>query len=351
MLVIRQDRILYRTLFWTLICILIILSGANTDNMDLESSIYEYENYTESRQGEWLNFLIEEFFRINQLSFEYYRLALHIGGYVLIFSTFYKFFGINFYLILLYAIYPFTIDFIQTPNFCSMCFIIFSTRFLIELTIRNILKFVTCIMLAAGMHSMAYLYLGILVLMYYMRDKDIFRVGKSLLVCGILLGIVDRIVGFIYPLMQFVTNNDDRLSLYFGGYTKLGFILYWITQILLWYMMKYIVEKVEIANKHNDITETRIIKYLKLIYIVTCFGLLLMPLVGYAGTMFRLVRNYYVLVYAAWAYYLKYYGTIKEKYVLGAGFMLFPIFMYAIESFDVHFYVINILNNNRIINN
>lgn len=351
MVVIHQDNLCSRIVFWTLIGLLIILAGANTDNMDLESSIYEYENYTEPRQGEWLNFLVEEFFRINKLSFEYYRLVLHIGGYVLMFSTFYKFFGVNLYLLLLYTIYPFTIDFIQTPNFCSMCFIIFSTRYLVEFNSRNILRFVMCIMLAAGMHSMAYLYLGILLLMYYMREKDIFDVGKRLLTYGILLGIADRIVGFVYPLMQFVTNNDDRLSLYFGGYTKLGFILYWATQILLWCMMKYIVQKVEIASMRNGIAETRIIKYLKLIYTVTCFGLLLMPLVGYAGTMFRLVRNYYVLVYAAWAFYLKHYGTTKEKIMYGGVFILFPIFMYAIESFDVHFYVINMLKNNWIINN
>lgn len=167
---------------------------------------------------------------------------------------------------------------------------------------------------------------------------------------GVFLGLLDRVLGFIFPMMRIVTQNDDRLSLYFGGYTNWGFIMYWGTQFLLWYMMKYIYINVQKFELKYNRTESIILKYIRVIYFITCFGLLLIPLVGYAGTMFRLVRNYYVLVYFAWAFYIKKYGNINDKVLFGISFFAFPIFMYAIESFDVHFFVMKIFDNNWILN-
>lgn len=345
-----NNSFLVKIIFWFLVCILIILSGANTDNMDLESTIYEFGHYTEERQGEWLNFFTEDFFRRMNWSFELYRLFLYGVGYILLFSTANHFFGISFYSLFLYAIYPFTMDFIQTPNFCSMCLIIFSTRYLVNVNKKNIIKYVIGILLAAGMHSMAYLYLGLPLLMLLMHNKDILKFGTKILWIGLVLGITDRAIGFVFPMVQFVTQNDDRLPLYFKGYTKFGFLLYWCTQFILWYMMKYIYSRVLKYETNRGATKTLALKYIKVIYIITCFGLLLMPLVGYAGTIFRIVRNYFVLVYFAWAFFINYYGNNNDKIIYRTLFIAFPVFMYAIESSDTHFFVMKMLDNNWLLN-
>ena len=323
--------------FWlgfAIIVLMIILAGANTSNIDLESSVYEYYFIEEVRQGEWLNFVIEEVFRKLNFSFEIYRLFLYIVGYILIFSTVNKFFGSNIYVSILYFIYPFTIDFIQTPNFCSMCLFIFATRYLVEIEkTSNKIKYILVILLAAGMHSMAYIYLPILFLVIYINRKSVLKYGIIFVVLGLTLGIADRI-GLFIPKLVFGITNDPRMTLYFNSYTRLGFLLYWTIQILLtgivFISCKLINDK---GIKFKNHKKTVLLEeYSKVIFVICCYGLLLMPIVGYSGTVFRLIRNYYIIVYALWGYTINMYFKQRSRWILKLITLLFPILMFCLES-------------------
>ena len=288
----------YFVLLLFLIALIIILSGANKDNADLESSSWEFDLSTGIRQGEWLNWFFILFCRRLGLTFEVYHFLIYLIGYLLLFCTLYRYTDITIAGLVSYAIFPFTIDFIQTPNFASMALSIFAIGFL---TLKNKkvgkLLFLFFLICAGGFHVIAYLFLPLFFLKFNKSPDAILKKGMILGVITFTITVIDKatnLTSLILKLFSF----DERASIYLESTTSFGFLLYWFVQIILFGLIWY-------ACKHLNNSDNRSSLFAKIVLYIVCYSFVFMPIVSKSGLLFRIVRNYIVLVYFCWFSYVK----------------------------------------------
>ncbi|MEK5188037.1 EpsG family protein [Enterococcus sp. FSL R5-0957] len=229
--------------------------------------------------------------------------------------------NINFVHALLF-IYPFTDLVIQKRNFIAMAIIIYAIKYLREKEIAKTIKYLILCVIAFGFHESALFYI-ILAILPWVNFEFI---KKYML-------LFDVVFIFIFPwffshIMVFFTqskislyleDSSNRLGIFkVGVFIVLHCILVFIT---LWFNQ----EKKSVFNR------SRVNKYNGLFTQVIFFSLLFIPLYYYNSTFFRFVRNLLIIFYANVANFQS-VGYIFTKSVLIKNIVyisfLFSLFMF-----------------------
>ena len=105
----------------------------------------------------------------------------------------------------LYLLYPFVIDIVQFRSFISLAIMIFSVRFIIDYHLTehklNIIFFLTCLILATGIHYAAVFY-SILLLLFLDVRKNKFLFYFIIPVCVVVATVfVPRLAGILFELL------------------------------------------------------------------------------------------------------------------------------------------------------
>jgi len=303
--------ILERCFIIFVVLFIAILAGANTSNQDIQSSVWEFNGNYGIKEGEWLNWLLISFCKGHNITFEWYHLFIYSLGYLLIFYTFFKNINMSIVGLIAYAIFPFTIDFIQTPNFAAMALIIFSLNFLIKRkSFFNRIFFLVFILLGAGMQIIAYAFVPLFFLPSKINEKKLFKIGIALLVVTLSITLLDKFTNIIGIVLNNLPSFGDlRAEKYIDSSTNFGFVVYWAAQLLTFSLMWIVIKR----SKYDKINKEY--QFYLLSFSIVCYVFLLMPLISRSGTLFRLERISILIFIFAWCSYSKKIKNTTNKFL------------------------------------
>ena len=242
------------------------------------------------------------------------------------------------YFWLLYLIFPFLLDCIQFRFLVASALFICSTRFFAEENIKNFLKGMLFVLLAASIHSSFIFYL---LLIPFLQNKKIQRfVPFILTLCVIFLFLTffqkELIIQFFSHFI-----SGGKITRYFyssGAAGFLGFIAYCGILILNFFMIRNLTIKI-LNNCNENTKEYRFVKFMEYLNLATLF---LIPFLRFDVNFIRLARPIWILNYimllVSYVYDVKYTSFLKIKLNYNVVIVLLAIFenlvFFSAVSFD-----------------
>lgn len=192
-----------------------ILAGLNTWNPDYNGYSTSYDNLTKetilnSRARGY--YLIVFVFKSLGFSFQGYIALMSFLVLVLVYKSI-KHYTNNYNLAFLaYLIYPFLIDPIQIKQWVANAIVLYSLRFLIETSRKNIIKFVTCLAIAVLIHSSC-MYYAVFILIYFVKSPFILLI-TSVVASISLISLASTFIEWIRYLDFFVELTKGQINNY-----------------------------------------------------------------------------------------------------------------------------------------
>jgi len=244
----------------------------------------------------------------NLLNMNYHTFlsTIYIGCLILIHTTVKKYTS-NFNLVYLFYFFtPFLVDIIQIRNFIAMSLVIYSINFLFEE--KNTL-FLVLILFAATFHRQALVYLTLVLINLFKRNKNIIN---YMILLSISFSIIMLFNNKDIPFWEEISGlfNLEKVNIYMDSQVNLGFIIYWGRQLIS-NIVIYISLKLNSPLKTQDGNFKSVqTKFTYLIYWVNKILLLFLPLYLIDSNFYRISRNTLILNYIVFAITLK---NIRKK--------------------------------------
>ena len=217
------------------------------------------------------------------LNFFSFRIVLTLACLGL-FASAIKYYKVNpNFIVGLYMIYLFFFDTIQLRNCIIEFIILFATRYLFQKSGISLLKYILCIFIAGSIHSIAYLFLSLLLIRFVRSEKGYKRIfalaALFFIVCVLLRPVLPQIINALAKLI-------NRGSSYFHSTVRFSYFI-----VMFFYLLGF-VPLYWYRNKVTDPNVKNKIEYI--IKINTIMGLFL-PLCFINSSFYRIFRNIVVL--------------------------------------------------------
>lgn len=287
----RKDRV---SAFMTCLYLLLLMGG-QTNNPD-------YYTYQEIFSGPFYAKdpgygLIMVFLRKVGFTAYNFKLGIAIIGFVLISITVFRLVNNRMLFYLIYGIYPFLFDVVQSRNFLVMSILIFSMPLLIKSNFQKKLIFIALMIFAASIQKIALLYIP-LVFVGKIRQKKSSRIFSAVIIfVAILAGFSRPVLLKIVTSVATVSGFADELSSYTIVVTRFGWLIFWAEQIFAYLLIKY-------ANKIEQTDETYMLngeissakfdfqrRFIQLMQNVNYYMFIFLPLFILNGNYTRIIRN------------------------------------------------------------
>lgn len=230
------------------------------------------------------------------LTFVEFRALIGLVGFLIIKNSLQKYTN-NIGLILLsYLLYPFLFEAIQIRMFIVSVVVLFSIRYLEEFSKINIIKFVTCILLAASF-QVASIFFLVLLLTYIQDNRKVMIISISISIAELILfnqNFIQLILssfGFLgenFSLgMRYVTFIDThrRLMWLYFGLDAVPIIIFHINER----------RKKDICEVGLDVYEKYRNVLIKCVYV----SLTTIPLIEIGSSWGRIFRSMLIIIYSA----------------------------------------------------
>ena len=231
-----------------LLLLMVLLYIAGTSKGVLDYDTYERFYVTGSSGIEVGYVLLEKIGIWIGLSFAQFRWAMYFMSFLIALLGIKKI-GLNKNVAFsLYAIFPFTYDVIQIRNLIALSIVIYAISSLSTKGIMGKIKYVTLILIAGAVHSLALIYL-ILIITNLSTDRSLRRNGLLFAFCvslglALLMKISPNLSDGISMLV--FRSNAVKGSAYTARRLNWGFLLYWMMQLgyilTVWILRKKDVE-------------------------------------------------------------------------------------------------------------
>lgn len=333
--------VLYGYILLMLSSMMWVLFAGNQDNADYSNYEYIYNSvdytgaYSAVESGFELLMKLSVYFGF---SYQFFLMIYSSIGLILIINSL-KAYTNNVNVVLgLYFIFPFMLDIVQIRNFMSMAILIYSFKYLLEVSKGATLKYIFAILIASQFHVSSIYYL-LFILIKYISVKKTIYISIGVTIAGFILQ--STILNFVLQILKM-----ERYSLYFANTTP----LYGIALFLLYYLAVLLLLKISINKNSNS-------QQLFFSNIVLKANILLFPtliLIVQDIDFFRLLRNMMVINYVVFCFNFSFQriSLEKEKTMFGTIILLFVsisayIFIYA-QTFES--VVVKIFTENYFLN-
>lgn len=216
-----------------LVLLMVLFYIAGTSKGILDYDTYERFYITGSSGIEIGYVLLEKIGIWVGLSFVQFRWVIYILSFLIAFQGI-KRIGLNKNVAFsLYAIFPFTYDVIQIRNLIALSLVIYAISYLSIKGIVGKIKYVTLILIAGSIHTLALVYL-ILIITDLSTERSLRRNGLLFVFCVSLgLALLMRISPTLSDgiAMLVFKSNAVKGSAYTARRLNWGFLLYWMMQL------------------------------------------------------------------------------------------------------------------------
>src|SRR5690606_36363448 len=155
------------------IFILSLIFGLTINHPDYISYVIIYDNiidpaYLDSTSTEIGYKYLMLFFKTMGFDYHFVMILISFLGLSIISSSIDRYFSNkkNYWILIIYLIYPFFFDLVQIRNFIGFVLIVYSFRFLIFNKPNNSLKFILTILIGTLFHNIMWLYLPLIFVKY-----------------------------------------------------------------------------------------------------------------------------------------------------------------------------------------
>ena len=279
------------------------------------SVIYEYAyNSKDTMSFEWLYSYLSTLGHDLHLRFKYFYFILYGVGLLLLKRVTSRYLGpYQWIFFLMFFLYPLAECRSALRNSMSMFLLLYAFPFLLRGRFKDIVVFISLLIIATGFHRTSFFYFLFLLYIPY-KNEVIFssRTYKIVYYIIIVLSFIACFIssissGFESFLYTFLDNSDDEaLSAragYLMGETGYGFLLFGGYQVL-WVLLLYLMKK-----RLKQLLEVQYLGAVEdFINLVLFMDIILLPLViGYKfnGNFFRLFMNVVPLNYMGFILLLK----------------------------------------------
>ena len=288
-----------------MIVLIWVLMGANTQNPDIYAYQLSYSNSNLVSLEIGYRGLekIASFLSMDYLTF---RMIISALGILLIHQTVKRLTNNRTAFYLLYFIYPFLLDVVQTRNFLAMSIFIFAVPYLLSDKKRDLIKYILFIIIASSIQITAIVYLPI-VLFIRKRKSILFKI---LIIEGIVfLILISLNQSALDILSQILINTigsySVRLAKYAYRQTSFGFLLFWFMQFTNFLLVYWANQNFKFTNNNRASSERTVNsiknnalevnnfqqKYVVLILWINAYAFLFLPFYVFQSTFSRFMRN------------------------------------------------------------
>lgn len=279
--------------------------GANTQNPD----IYAYQmgySYLIPGSFEFGYMFLERIFNFFNFDYSTFRMIISLVGILLIHHTVKLLIKNQSPFYLLYFIYPFLMDVVQIRNFLAMAIFIFAIPFLLSENIKDIIKYILLVLIAASIQVTFVVYIPLFIIPKIKKTVFLkFLIGIGIIFL-VLIALNQSGLNLISQLMiNTIGSFDDEVLTIAYKQTNLGFILFWAIQsvnfiLLYWANKNYIpsknnkkINKWAVSSINPSLIECNSLqfKYIDLIFWINVYAFLFLPLYVFWSTFSRLMRN------------------------------------------------------------
>lgn len=276
------------------------------------------------------------------LDYSYFRFVSTLVFLLLMTYIVYKITNNIALVIVLYMIYPFTLDAIQVRNFMAEILLALSIYLWAKRVKCHNAVYILLMLIASTLHKSFIIYVPF-ALFFYMREcKKINVLYKVFLLIGLLMPLYESIIiSRFADILLLIQNAPEEYSstaaYYLDGRTRLGFLVAYTKIVIMLFIAWYIKENIVIEM--NGLKE----RFVKITYIFMEYMCILMPLIGITAAMWRFPRNLLLPLAITIAIYFEY--NFKYK---GIKTLLVCLAFFAIAVLDDCTYslISEVLNNN-----
>ncbi|WP_368259059.1 MULTISPECIES: EpsG family protein [Enterococcus] len=317
----------------------------NTDNVDMDT--YKYLYYIlpslplkETVGLEFGFVIIIRIFNYLSLNFQFFN--FFIGSFcIVLLVRFVNLVSNNKFLVyILYFIFPFFLDVVQTRNTIAYLIVLNSLKFLLE---KKHLKFIFSVVLASFFHVSALFFLIFLLVNYKKTNiLTLFFIPVPL--------VLILFKEIISKLLLFLPNGYKYVVYLQGTSMSIVFIVY-ILLVINYIASIFVSQNNLILNKKYNYLDKFQIYFIKKIPIFNLLLILSVVLVSLDVDFFRIVRNMMILNYVNLSF------TIYKGKLLKSSSMFFSIIQFTIIIIFAYLFlytnqidtvILRILNNNII---
>lgn len=275
--------------FFIMFIFMWILFGWNYNNADYSNykDVYNYiganGNYLGIEPGYVFTCKLGNLIGLNYNNF---LIVYSLIGLILIANSIKKYTKNYIGVFILYFIYPFFLDIVQTRNFMAMSIIIYSIRYLIDYKKYNWIKYGCLVLIASSFHITALFYFSFLLI--YIKNN------KKLMIIAIIFNGILLVTESFMPIILSRIVKHKSYNIYFTQgtqiYTKVAFIIYLAMNLLLAY---YSYKSIKI-NKRNNYQ----VNFAEIMMKINIIILIVYPFLCIDVDFVRLYRNILPLNYA-----------------------------------------------------
>lgn len=290
------------SIFYALIVCCIFIAGNHT-NLDYENYAVMYDVFDEGHNNEWLYRLLRlvgvVYLRID---YDHFRLLMTVLILFVLYKSVLHYFPIfeeylcSFFA--LFMIFPLIWDILVYRNFCSFVIFVHALRYLEKYSIKNLILYTLCILLAAGIQFSFIVYL-LLVSVYWLKNRS--SIKKITLVIAMLSSVVTFLpavlLDYVQKIMFALSENRTSYTSEIG--TRYGFVLFWVYQLLYFGLAKYgkNFKDLIICDMFLIESEHRLSHIVDLVYYISIVLFIFCPLYRIQGNFTRLLFNAIPLLY------------------------------------------------------
>lgn len=281
--------------------VVVVLMSNQTNLADISNYRIRYAQYQSGwsfGDAQWAMSLYSYVCNLLHLDFFWYRASLILLGMLLIYLALKRLQISSFPFAICYIVFPMIIDAVQLKNFIAMAFIFLAFTFLTEEGAIALIKSLALLFLAAGFHIVAYFYFPF-VLFYYIANTEKKRRYATGIIILFSLILSNQSLSNIV-LGNILSNFDDsivqRTSKFFLSRVNLGWIVYVISVLVMFTIMRYICTRYE--QKKNDVDNKKY-DFIKLAYLCAIFSFSFVPFFFLRQDFSRLIRNFIPIYHSA----------------------------------------------------
>ena len=296
---------------------------------DIANYQIHYETLS-MHQVEWLYWLLMKLSKDCGLSFFQFRAMCYLLSIILLNMAIGKFVKNKLIVYLLYMLYPFFIDVIQTRNFMAMSLVSYGIVCLADVKNRyRKSAFVTTVVLAAGIQALSYFYLPLFICSKKNRQCSYIT---------LLIIVVFFAFGIVLPFQQIVVSyigehiNDYRI-INLEYKTNYGFYFFIIMTLVHSILLIWGTNLLKFSNLYH----TKIyFDFLNVIVISSIILCMFMPLYLYTTLFYRIMRNLLPLSHVVCYLVIKHANFCFDKLAFVLSYILFVIFIGVTQFYIPH---------------
>lgn len=274
---------------------LAILMGANETIADTQ--IY-MKRYAESvnwsvTDAQWAMSLFMHMCNLVGLTYIQFRILFFVCGLLLIWFAVSQVEKNIYLFFVVYFIYTMIIDSAQIKNFMAMAFVTVAITYLANPSLKNSVKYVLFILLAAGFQITAYAYLP-LVVFCNAAIKRKYRALACLPVLVFAIVFSNRWTSRYLANVLLTTLKGElleRSGRFIANSVNNGYLVYFLATIVIIYITAKLKKQIE-KNEYSSEWEK---SFANVVYLCSIYSLMFIPLYFYAQDFSRLLRNFTIV--------------------------------------------------------